>query len=64
MAKRSATKGKAKNLPTRQLQDGRADRIKGGLLPATSSPATRGTKNEVAIEVLEIAHAGLRPASR
>ena len=64
----SGTKGRttrrtaAKDLRTRQLRDGQADAIKGGLLPAMTSPQTRRAKNEVAIESLEIAHVGQLPS--
>ena len=37
----------------------RAVAIRGGSLPATTSPDPRRAKNEVAIETLEIAHVGL-----
>ena len=68
MGKKSGTKSRttrstaAKDLRARRLRDGQADAIKGGLLPATTSPQTRRTKNEVAIESLEIAHVGHLPS--
>ena len=52
----------AKDLRTRRLRDGQADAVKGGLLPAMTSPETRRAKNEVAIETLEIAHVGQLPS--
>jgi hypothetical protein len=59
MGKRKLTQRTTTNLPTRPLRDARADTIKGGLLPARAS--FESTKNEIAIETLEIAHVGLNP---
>jgi hypothetical protein len=66
MGKKNVAKGRRKlarsattNLPPRRLRDTKADTIKGGLLPARAS--FESTKNEVAIETLEIAHVGLNP---
>ena len=60
MGKKKTTKGNPRtarrstvtDLPMRRLRTGQARGIKGG---------ARRTKNEVAIETLEIAHEGLSP---
>ena len=57
--RRKLTQSATTSLPTRRLQDARADTIMGGLLPAKAS--FESTKNEIAIETLEIAHVGLNP---
>jgi hypothetical protein len=59
MGRKSGTKGRTTR---RTAAKDQADAIKGGLLPAIASPATRRTKNEVAIESLEIAHEGHLPS--
>lgn len=67
MGKKKATKGSprtgqrsaVRDLPTRRLGTGQAGGIKGGLITGTTLPEARRSKNEVAIETLEIAHEGL-----
>jgi len=67
MGKKKATKGSpwtgqrtaVRDLRPRRLRAGQAGEIKGGLIAETTLPRARHSKNEVAIETLEIAHAGL-----
>ena len=62
MGKKKATKGSprtgqrsaVRDLSTRRLGTGQADGIKGGLITGTTLPEARRSKNEVAIETLEV----------
>lgn len=66
MGKKLATKGNlrtgqrsaVRDLRPRRLPTAQAGEIKGGLITETTIPGVRRSKNEVAVETLEIAHAG------
>jgi hypothetical protein len=57
---RTGQRSAVRDLRTRRLSTSQAGKITGGLITETTIPNVRHSKNEVAVESLEIAHAGLK----